>query len=145
MQEEYTRFHEIVKSPWYIKLLNKHDKWVYWRRLTWHRFKFEKLHRRTHSIYWHYTHNELWVCDDCDSLYACRDQQSDPDHLCTAQIVDISEMNDTYVDDRDDRPWLDKAICWRCGYTVRLAQHKVKAHRRGGGRRSTRTEGDDDD
>lgn len=125
MMEKGKRWREIIRRPWYLGVLSTHDDWVSWRRHHWHRFRFQTLRIRTDSPFWHHMHNDLWVCPDCDSLFACRDQQSDPDHLCTAAIVDIDTVDLDTLDD-EGVPWSMKIMCWRCGYTGRMAQRRER-------------------
>jgi hypothetical protein len=130
MHARYVRRHELVKQPKYFTIFRwkndrKRDAWV-----LWHRFKFKKLHIRTDSPFWHHMHNNDWACPDCDSLFACRNLKDDPDHMCTAAIVDIDMVNLDELDD-DGQPWSANVICWRCGYTGRMAQRRERKKLRG--------------
>lgn len=125
LMESSKRWHELIKQPWYMKVLHRHDGWVGWRRLHWHRFTFKKLHIRTNSPFWHHMHNGDWACPDCDGLFACRSQKDDPEHMCTAAIVDIDMVHLDEMDD-DGVPWSKKVMCWKCGYSGRMAQRRER-------------------
>lgn len=126
MFDRYSRRHQLVTEPWYLKALRwRQKKWDLTRYRVNH-FKYVRLHIRTDSPFWHVMHNGDWACPDCDTFYTCRSQEADPDHLCTAQIVDIDKLTLRDLDVTDDRPWLDKALCYKCGYTIRVAKRTIR-------------------
>jgi hypothetical protein len=124
MAERYKLRHELAPQPQYMAFFRwKDDKKRHLYR-RWHTFRFKTLRRRTDSPFWHFMHNEDWVCPDCDSLEWCRD--TTPDHLCTGQIVDVDDLNEEGVDERDGVAWINKMICVHCGYKGKDAQRNER-------------------
>jgi hypothetical protein len=70
--------------------------------------RFQLLHIRTKGGYWHEMHHGGMVCPDCDAYKECSDP--DPDHLCTAGIVPVNDIDWTQVK--------DPIQCEFCGYRL---------------------------